>query len=301
MANQPSGKSIENAITSAVATLGTAIDTKLTACMSALDNKFDMLKDQIQSKINERVEAAIAKNLECLNASDDTRQRVMENDIDRAVSLRLANAMDPKLAALRTDIMNEIKLMSPVNTDAISSCVESVAKVEAFNDRAERQQRRANLVLRNIPASFDNNNADLRPLIVQIGSKCGFELKATDILRAARFKSTKHKICPVIVKFESSDTRDRFFSYYFKNLSRFQLGALGFGESTSRVDFNEHLTDRNMSLFNLATQMKAESNIAKVSTFNGLVFVCLTGQPKGTAIHSVAELNTLIKKKDSSN
>lgn len=299
---QPNHQNIEKAITSAVSSLGTTIESKLNACMSSLDGRFDLLKDKIESQIADRVDAVVAKNLESLNASDDTRQRVLETDIDRSVTVKLANAIDPKLATLRTEILAEVKAMIPLNTDlaAINNCVANVSKVEAFNDRAERQLRRPNLVLRNLPDSFDNNTADLRALIVQIGTKCGFELKSTDVVRAVRFKSTKHKICPIIIKFAASDIRDRFFAYYFKNLSRFNLSALGFGDSPSRVYFNEHLTDRNMQIFNMASQMKGESGFARVSTFNGVVFVTRTGQSKGIPIHDTSGLKNFAETDSSS-
>lgn len=299
---QPSSISIENVITSAVASLGTTIESKLNECMSSLDSRFNLLKDKFESQIADRVDAAVAKNIESINASDDTRQRVLETDIDRAVTVKLANAIDPKLALFRSEILADMKAMLPPSTDmaAINNCVENVSKAEALNDRAERQLRRFNLVLRNLPDSFDNKNADLRALMGQIGAKCGFELKSTDIVRAVRFKSTKHKICPIIIKFAASDIRDRFFAYYFKNLGRFNLCTLGFGDSPSRVYFNEHLTDRNMQIFNLASQMKVESGFGRVSTFNGLVFVTLTGQSKGTPVLSASDLKNLGNKDSNS-
>lgn len=170
--------------------------------------------------------------------------------------------------------------------------MDSVAKLDAASDRLERQNRRANLVLRNLPCTATETKNNLKTSIASLCSTAGAAIDDGDIVFAARFKASQHTIHPIIVKFKDAATRDKLMDFNFKNLKCFNLEQLKFGTTLSRIYFNEHLTDRNMKIFNLAMQLKnvAGSKISKVITRNGLVFITESGQSKGMPIVSIDEL-----------
>lgn len=95
-----------------------------------------------------------------------------------------------------------------------------------------------------------------------------------------------------IIEFLESDSDlSSFYSHFFQNLAKFNLSALGLGTASSRVFLNEHLTERNMKIFNIASQHKRApgSTFKKVATRNGLVYIMLAGNVKNQLV-SLEEL-----------
>lgn len=279
-------KILPNILNRIEATVITSLDSKINDCVRRIEGDFLQFKANIDGRMSELVDASVLKHIDTISSADANSNRRLECEIDRSVAIKVASALDDRINKLRIELSNELK-PAPV-VDPIANN----AKLDAVSDKMERLSRASHLVLRNLPSEGEAGKADLRDVIYNIGAKANFTFVTGDIRTASRFSSTKHRICPVIVKFKSNDLRDAFFEHYFKNLSMFTLGALGLGDALSRVYFNEHLTERNMQLFNAASQLKRapESRIKKVSTRNGLVYITAVGQTKGQLITSQDDL-----------
>lgn len=273
-------KILPNILNRIETTVTASLDTKINACVNKIEGDLVQFKTNLDSRISELVESSVRKHIDAISNVDATSNRRLECEIDRSVAIKVGSAMDAKINKLRIDLANEFK--PPPSAASGTDC----SRLDAVSDKIERQARAAHLVLRNLPCEGEAGKTDLRDVIINIGAKTNFPLDAGDLRVATRFSSTKHRICPVIVKFKSSDRRDEFFQHYFKNLPKFSLAALGLGDANSRVFLNEHLTDRNMQIFNAASQIKRQpgSQIKRVSTRNGLVFVTAAGQTKGQLI-----------------
>lgn len=264
-------------------------DKKIDACTSKVDSDIRLLKADIDSRISERAGAAIQKHLDALNNADVASNRKLGIEIDRAVSMKVNSVCEDKFAALRTELLSELKPIPSAPTASNN-------KLDDVSDKIDRQARGSHLVLRNVPPEGDAAKTDLRNLVKSIGDKVQFSFSDGDIKTAVRFKSTKHRICPIIIKFKSCEVRDAFYDHYFQNLAKFTLSSLGLGTANSRVFLNEHLTERNMQIFNLASQHKRApgSLFKKVATRNGLVFITLDGHVKGQHISSEEDLKRII-------
>lgn len=267
-------------------------DKRIDACTRKVDSDIQLLKADIDSRISERAGAAVQKHIDTLNNADVSSNRKLGIEIDRAVAMKVNSVCDGKFAALRTELLTEFKSI-PLDPTAPNL---NSNKFDDVSDKIDRQARGSHLVLRNIPSEGEAAKLDLRNVIKAIGDKVQFSFGDGDIKTAVRFKSTKHSLCPIIIKFKSCEVRDAFYDHYFQNLAKFTLSSLGLGTANSRVFLNEHLTERNMQIFNLASQHKRipGSTFKKVATRNGLVFITLAGNAKSQPITSVSDLQRII-------
>lgn len=265
-------------------------DKKIDACTKKVDSDIQLLKADIDSRISERAGAAVQKHIEALNNADDSSNRKLGIEIDRAVAMKVNSVCDGKFEVLRSELLNELKSIPSAPAAPTNN------KLDDVSDKIDRQDRGSHLVLRNIPSEGEAAKSDLRPFIKSIGVKVQFCFNDGDIKTAVRFKSTKHRICPIIIKFISCEVRNAFYSHYFQNLAKFNLSALGLGTASSRVFLNEHLTERNMKIFNIASQHKRApgSTFKKVATRNGLVYIMLAGNLKNQLVSSEELLQGII-------
>lgn len=201
--------------------------------------------------------------------------------------------VNAKLETFKASLIAELKATDTGTAEKYHNAQPSVKLVNAVNDKLERQIRNAHLVVRNVPIQPDAVENDLRQLIVRMATTAGADITTEDIKAAARFKSSKHQFIPIIIKFHNAAKRDLLFSKYFAKLNTFNLKDLGLGDATSRVYLNEHLTEDNMIIFNKAREMMraTDSNIAKVFTRNGLVYITTRENNQKILVQSIAELN----------
>lgn len=267
-------------------TVLSSFDTKINACVNKFESDLSQFKSNIESRISDLVDASVQKHMDTISDADASSNRRLECEIDRSVAIKVSAVLDERIGKLRTELTKELKPSTSSDLSANNS------KLDAVSDKIERQARANHLVLRNLPSEGERAKSDLRDVISHIGTKTNFQFAPGDIRTATRFSSTKHRICPIIIKFKSNDLRDTFYDHYFKNLRLFTLASLGYGDASSRIYLNEHLTEKNMQLFNSANQMKrvSGSRIKKVSTRNGLVYVTAIDQTKGQLISSQDDL-----------
>lgn len=267
-------------------TVMSSFDTKIEACVSKIEGDFTLFKSNIDSRIADLVEASVRKHMDTISDAGADSNRRLECEIDRSVAIKVGAALDDRIGKLRTELSKDLKPTPASDLSANNS------KLDAVSDKIERQNRASHLVLRNLPSKDETAKTDLRAVIAHIGAKTSYTFSPSDIRMATRFTSTKQRICPIVIKFKTNDVRDSFYEHYFKNLKQFTLASLGFGDAHSRIYINEHLTERNMQLFNSANQLKREpgSRIKKVSTRNGLVYVTAIDETRGQLISSPDDL-----------
>lgn len=125
------GSAIDQIVPKVVEKLEERITSTFTTKFTQLENQFSLLKEGIESQINERVAAAVEQNIETLGLTDTTRQKVLESEIDRCVGLRLAQHVDKKWGALKDDILLKIDALIKTNdhsaTRSNSNSIESAA------------------------------------------------------------------------------------------------------------------------------------------------------------------------------
>lgn len=296
-------KSISSCVNNLGAKLLSALDVKIDEKVSALElkiddkvsmiinGKFDSIHETLSASVSRTVDTACDKKIEAFKA-DNVKQ------IDALISDRIDVILSQKLNIVRDELKAEFQGALDVVAAPGLACnqplMDKIAKLEEVNDRSDRMHRRNNLVIRNMPV-FPNEKKDgLMACLLNIAVVTKFNFQDGDVVSIERFKNSSHRLVPILVKFANAGVRDRFFGSYFKNLQLFSLNALGLSNANSRIYLNEHLTDRNMVLYNHAMQLKAKGKLRRVSTFNGQIFVTVGRRSRSQVLSSVEELSSLV-------
>lgn len=169
-------------------------------------------------------------------------------------------------------------------------------RLNNIDDRFLRMERLNDILIRNIPAT-ENENASL--IFTQICNVIGFtsltgiqplvfRIKYSKIDQATsastenlrkRLRSAKpsSSSAPIIVKFAVSWEKQSFLKAYF-TYAKLNLSDIGY-QATSRIYIGDYLTKHNLGILVEAIKLRKKQMISSVYTRNGLVFVSKDGGP----------------------
>lgn len=229
---------------------------------------------------------------------------------------KLIEAANKKLLAsiskVNTDLKTEIQQLSLSVSEKLTKVCKDVDTVQQrcdiLEDLAKRQERRTDLIVRNVPVLKDENVA----LIVQkICSYVGFQSpygvpvafrlrgakESAVVSRVTRSKPDKTinksvQFPSILMKFATAWDVKIFMDGYYK--ASLKLSNVGFN-SEDRIYVNENLTPANFAIFRLAREMKKTGTVTKVSVRDGIVAVHMLGDEKNfIPVKTIKDLEALV-------
>lgn len=235
---------------------------------------------------------------------------------------RQSDEFKSELNSIRQDLISKIdKSIKNVDKkiDGINLETETLRnRVTELEDRVSRNERRCQLVMRNIPVVTSENLINIfNDIATAIGFKVVYQPRllrmrlssknphssesetlnrnaATSGSRMTRKNSTRqtessYKAPAIMIHFHSSDERNSFMNLYFKN-GNLNLTDIGF-ETNIRIIIGDNLTPHNYKIFRDAQRLKKLGSLSKVSIRDGLVYVAANSSAKPALVHKLSELN----------
>lgn len=181
-------------------------------------------------------------------------------------------------------------------------------RCDVLEDMLKRQDRRKELIVRNIPVLKDENIATIiKSICLAIGFQSPYGFPAAFRLRGAieraetsrvtrsqsdRAKEKSVQYPSIILKFATDwDAKVFMDRYYLKaNLKLSDVGII----SGERIYVNENLTSHNFAIFRLACEMKRAGTVVKSRVRDGIVAVQLSGDSSNfIQISNIRDLKAL--------
>lgn len=228
---------------------------------------------------------------------------------------KLIESANKKLLAsinkVNTDLKTEIQQLSLSVSEKLTKVCKDVDTVQQrcdfLEDLAKRQERRKDLIVRNVPVLKDENVA----LIVQnICSSVGFQSpygfpvafrlrganESAIVSRVTRSKPDRTKdksvqFPPILMKFATDWDVKIFMEGYYK--ASLKLSNVGFN-SEDRIYVSENLTPANFAIFRLAREMKKTGTVTKLRVQDGIVAVHITGEKNFIPVKTIQDLEALV-------
>lgn len=260
------------------------------------------IKDLLQS---------LASKMDSLSASMNTMDKRLNDKMDSVESnfcsmiQNVRAELDTKLESLSTDIDRRILESSTVTTrncevtsnkvrgDVINRIDELCMRQNSRLDKLERFSLEKELIVSGIPLEPND-----KPFVI-VGDICNAlkcNLTDRDVSAAYRLKSNAkngpNRSVPIIIKFYEVWAKREMLSSYFKKKD-LNLSDIGF-HSSARIYVNEHLTQWNRNIFNLASAAKRANVIATFFTRNGLVFIQRSANSKPICIQNINDLEQIL-------
>lgn len=221
---------------------------------------------------------------------------------------KLLVSISKETSALKTEIQQLSVSVNEKFTNVIKDVVNVQQRCDILEDLSKRQERRKELIVRNVPVLKDENVSDL---VKQICSAVGFlspygcpvafrfrganeSVAATRVTRSA-FEKSKDKYVqppPILLKFATDWDVMCFMAGYYK--VSLKLSDVGF-ISEDRIYVSENLTPTNFAIFRLARDLKKTGAVIKVRVQDGFVSVQLPGDARNfKLVKNIQELQSLV-------
>lgn len=213
------------------------------------------------------------------------------NDNLKADILKLSTNINEKFA----NINKEVELVQQ--------------RCDVLEDLSSRQDRRKELIVRNVPVLKDESVATIINTVCSVigfqspyGAPVAFRLRGNmetaKATRTTRSQSDKVKektvqYPPIILKFATEWDSKVFMDRYYRKAS-LRLSDVGI-RSEDRIYISENLTPASYAIFRLARDMKRTGAIIKTRVQDGIVAVQLPGvSMKLIPVKKIQDLQTLV-------
>lgn len=226
--------------------------------MDSLSDTMNMMDKRLNDKMD-NVEWKFCSMIQNVHAELDTKLESLSTDIDRRI-----------LESSNTITQNCEVMSNNVRGDVNNRIDELYMRQNSRLDTLERIALEKELIVSGIPLEPNEPFAILGDICIALNCN----LNERDVADAYRLKSNantgSNRSVPIIIKFyEVWAKREMLLSYFKKkNLS---LSDIGFHNS-ARIYVNEHLTQQNRNIFNLASEAKRVKVIATNTT--GIIRTC---------------------------
>lgn len=162
--------------------------------------------------------------------------------------------------------LNHIQTSSPTNNNMDR-------KFEQF----EKLVKASNLILRDIPIF---KNEDVNSYVLSAAKTFIMALSRNDIdCFRLQQKASNHPPV-IIVKFHNINVKNDFYGRYLDSIKQHRyltLDGIQHSKSAARIYFNQHLTTKDLAIFNKARKMVRDNIITQVFTSNGNVYIRVNG------------------------
>lgn len=167
------------------------------------------------------------------------------------------------------------------------------AEQDDINSRHDRQR---DIIIKSLPLTGRETMDDLRSIVIRVGSVIGLKLLDTDIVHVFRAgdRSNSGRESLVVVRFGSLGIRADFFRKYMAVPGGLNSTALGF-KTHARIYVSDNLTPRNTAIRSRAVVCKRDGLISGHTVRDGIVYVTLSGEKRKRAVHSIVELDELVR------
>lgn len=232
---------------------------------------------------------------------------------------KLIESSNSKLIAsinkVNSDLKADIQKLSLNVSEKFTSLYKDVEllqqRCDAVEDMVKRQDRRKEVIVRNIPVLKDESIATIVKSICSVinfqspyGVPVAFRLRGATV-KAGESRMTRSKVVKgksvqypsIILKFATDYDATVFMDLYYLKAS-LKLSDVGFN-SEDRIYIAENLSPANFAIFRLAREMKNAGSVIKVRTRNGIVSVQLCGDsPKFVPINHIRDLDAFAMTSD---